>query len=118
MNNYGILTDYRAGTPIRPATAAEWRRTADRLGEPGDGYTGTWADPEEDGRIVYVSGGPDADIHPSDIAALADEAGAHGDYEMRRLCKQALEGDDTGNPAWDECRKVILDNRMRVAEDA
>jgi hypothetical protein len=116
MTTYGTVTDYKTGSAIREATPAEWRKTADRLGQPGDGYTGTWEDPEKDGRVVYVSGGPDADIHPADIAALADEAGAHGDYEMRRLCREALDGDDTSNPAWDRCREVILDTRMNAQE--
>lgn len=51
--NYGIITDYVTGEPIRPATAAEARRTEDKLasGE-SDAYTGAWAD--EDGRTVYV----------------------------------------------------------------
>jgi hypothetical protein len=116
MSTFGIVTDCKTGEAVRPAAAAEWRRTIDRLGQAGDGYMGAWED--ADGRAVYVAGGPSADIHPSDIAALADEAGAAGDYAMRRLCTQAIEGDDTGNDAWDECAKVILDTRMCAAGDA
>ena len=39
----------------------------------------------------------------------------HGDYEMSHLCEEALNGDDTDNPAWGRCREVILDNRANAA---
>ena len=110
--SFGTLTDYVTGTAIRPATAQEWRKTADRLGDPGDGYTGAWQD--EDGRAVYVDGGPDTDVSPSDISTLALEGAEHGDPGMADLCEQALAGDDTDNPAWDRCREVILDNRANA----
>jgi hypothetical protein len=61
---WGMVTDYDRGTPLRPATREEWQRTADILAArhvPG-WYTGTW---EEDGRAVYVDGGPDAPSQPS-----------------------------------------------------
>jgi hypothetical protein len=53
---WGTVTDYNRGTPLRPATREEWQRSVDitRSGAPG-GYTGSW---EEDGRAVYVEGGP------------------------------------------------------------
>jgi hypothetical protein len=117
MSDFGTVTDYRTGWSIRPATAAEWRRTVDKLSSSDpDSYTGAWVD-ENDDRTVWVSGGPDTEIHPSDIAALADEAAAHGDHDMKRLCREALNGDDTDNPAWDKCAEVIIDTRMRAAED-
>ena len=119
MSDFGTVTDYKSGFSIRPATAAEWRRTVDKLSSgDSDSYTGAWTDENDEGRAVWVSGGPDTEIHPSDIAELADEAAAHGDHEMHRLCREALDGDDTDNPAWDKCAEVILGNRMRAAEDA
>jgi hypothetical protein len=54
---WGLVTDYNRGTPLRSATREEWQRTADILaGRDVPGwYTGAW---EEDGRAVYVEGGP------------------------------------------------------------
>lgn len=59
-SGYGILADYKTGDPIRRATRAEWQRTMDVLfsGKAGS-YTGAWAD--DDGRAVYVEGGPPAE---------------------------------------------------------
>lgn len=58
MSGYGTLTDYTTGQPLRDATAAEWQRTADKLASgDSDAYTGAWRD--EDGRAVYVDGGPE-----------------------------------------------------------
>lgn len=60
---WGTVTDYNRGTPLRPATREEWQRTADvlRSGAPGS-YTGAW---EEAGRAVYVDGGPEPGLLPS-----------------------------------------------------
>lgn len=58
---WGAVTDYNRGTPLRAATREEWQRTADVLAardKPG-WYTGGWAD--EDGRAVFVEGGPEAE---------------------------------------------------------
>jgi hypothetical protein len=113
MTDFGKLIDYKTGDYIRQATAAEWRKTADALGDSGDGYTGTWL--SDDSRPVYVEGGPNTQIHPDDIGALAREASEHGDYEMAAICERALAGDDTDNPEWDRCREVILASRMEMA---
>jgi hypothetical protein len=110
MSRYGVVIDSQTRQRIRKATAEEWRRTADGGWEHRD-----WDD-EESGRTVRVSGGPDAEIYTSDIVALSDEAGTHGDYAVTWLCYQALEGDGTDS-AWGQCVKVILDTRMRAAED-
>ncbi len=55
---WGLVTDYSRGTRLRPATREEWQRTADVLAarnKPG-WYTGAWT---ENGRAVYVEGGPE-----------------------------------------------------------
>lgn len=53
---WGLVTDYNRGTPLRAATRGEWQRTQDILESKAPGsYTGAW---EEDGRAVYVEGGP------------------------------------------------------------
>lgn len=66
--NFGTVTDYQTGQPIRPATAGEWRRTADTVNDnPGPGnYTGAWTD--ADGRTVYVDGGPEAEVSEQDVS--------------------------------------------------
>lgn len=54
---WGWLTDYEMGETIRAATEAEWHRTDDKLnGNDPDARTGAWKD--DDGRVVYVDGGP------------------------------------------------------------
>lgn len=132
MTSYGTVTDYADGiTAIRPATAAEWLKTAYRLAgiehSAGDAYSGAWQD--EDGRVVIVIGGPDDDVSADDVRALRDEAAAAGDLERVHMCEVATgdaadsprnpRGFAQGNgPAFAECAKVILENRMRVAEDA
>lgn len=44
-------------------------------------------------------------ITESDIRTLGEEARAHGDYEQYKLCKQALEGDES---ALRLCYEAIL----------
>jgi hypothetical protein len=53
-------------------------------------------------------------ITDDNIRALRDEAGSAGDLEMVRVCDRALSG---GSRARRECEQVILDTRMRAAED-
>ena len=122
MSPFGTVNDYKTGFFIREATAAEWRRTADKENSAdGDAYTGAWPDPEEDGRAVYVSGGPDSRVSDEDIIALHDEAAAAGDAAQVRLCDWALAPRATTGPeeeeARAECVRVILDTRMNAAED-
>lgn len=121
MSDFGTVTDYHTGTAIRPATAKEWRWTADKLnsGE-SDARTGAWND--DDGQAVYVDGGPDAEISREDIRALREEAGNAGDGEQARLCACALgEGDEDdehrtpAGDAWYACAQVILDTRIECA---
>ena len=79
MSDFGTIIDYRTGFTIREATAAEWRKTADKLASgDGDSYTGAWLDDAAEGMVssVWVSGGPEADIYDSDVTALRDEAAA------------------------------------------
>jgi len=119
MSDFGMVTDYRTGWAVRPATAAEWRRTADKENSrDSDAYTGAWADTEEDGRTVYVSGGPDSYVSDGDIAALHDEAAAAGDAAQVRLCDAALAPRAaTGaeeERARAECVRVILDTRQEA----
>jgi hypothetical protein len=53
---WGLVTDYDRGTPLRPATREEWQRSVDIAQSKMPGaYNGAW---EEDGRAVYVEGGP------------------------------------------------------------
>jgi hypothetical protein len=121
--NWGTLTDYATGAAVRPATAQEWRRTADKLASrQSDSYTGAW---DEDGQAVWVDGGPDAEVSREDMRQLRDEAGSAGDSEQVALCNAALgetDEDEQHQPdpdaAWIECASVILDTRMRVADDA
>ncbi len=52
MNEYGTLTDYTTGEPIRVASRDEWL-TSIRAGE-----TGAF---EQDGRAMFVAGGPESE---------------------------------------------------------
>jgi hypothetical protein len=117
-SSFGTLTDYDTGQPIRPATAAEWRGTADKLNSrTGDSYTGAWSD---DGSHFYVDGGPEPRVNTRDIVDLRVEAMHAGDEAQERLCVTALGDfdDDKMDEARGKCVAVILDTRMRVAEDA
>ena len=108
MTDFGEVTDYFSGVTIRPATAAEWRRTADVTNSGGLGaYTGAW---EEKGIAVYVDGGPDMDVTLKDVARLGREAAAAGDTEQAGMCAHAITGHEE---AMAGCVKVILDNRMQ-----
>lgn len=108
---FGTVTDYATAQPVRPATVAEWRKTADKLAAGDcDSYTGAWDD--EDGRVVYVDGGPDAGISDSDIAELEQAAANAGDSAQVSLCEAALEDD---SDARRECVRVILDTRIEFA---
>lgn len=49
--DYGTVTDYATGEPIRPATRAEHARSL------AAGETGAFRD--DDDRVVYVDGGPE-----------------------------------------------------------
>lgn len=58
MTYWGALTDYATGEVIRPATEDEWKRTRDMvLSGSAGGESGAWED--DDGRTVWVDGGPD-----------------------------------------------------------
>ena len=123
MSTWGTVSDYKTGFMIREATAAEWRRTADKEnGTDSDAYTGAWLDPDEEGRAVYVSGGPESHVSDDDIIALHDEAASAGDAEQVRLCDVAMAPRATAGPdvaeARAECIRVILDTRMETAGDA
>jgi hypothetical protein len=59
-SEYGTVTDYASGEPVRPATRREWQMTADVIASGGPGsYTGAWPDMDGNGRAVYVDGGPE-----------------------------------------------------------
>jgi hypothetical protein len=72
--SWGTLCDYDTGKAIRPATHAEWERTARRVHAAASGgtgsYSGEWpASDADDGDslpadvyVVYVDGGPAIDI--------------------------------------------------------
>jgi hypothetical protein len=112
MSTYGTVIDYTTGEDVRPATASEWRRYADELNS-GAPYV------QIGGRRVRIHGGPENKVYSDDMRALRDEAGGAGDLEMVSLCEQALSFTGYGDSsAFDECTRIILDNRMRVAEDA
>jgi len=121
MSGFGTVHDYKTGEMVREATAADWRKTADKENS-GDSDTGAWPDPDEDGRAVYVSGGPESTVSDVDITTLAWEAAAAGDTEQVQLCDVAMAPRATAGADADlaraRCVRVILDNRMRVAEDA
>jgi hypothetical protein len=118
---FGTLTDYASGTAIRPATAAEWRKTAEAYHGGGAGdYTGAF---DLDGRAVYVDGGPDMHPHRDAIIALCGEAAEAGNDAQVLLCDTALVVNAgyqataaEANAAWGECVRVILDNRANAAE--
>jgi hypothetical protein len=86
MSDYGTLTDYSTGTPIRPATVQEWRQTAGAIaaGKP----EGIFAD--QDGTVVWVDGGPEAEVSDTDIAGLESEAATAGDAPVVEACQTAL----------------------------
>jgi hypothetical protein len=108
---FGTLTDYAAGTPIRPAMAHEWRTSADLVNDgTSAGLSGAWED--GDGRCVWVDGGPEAEVSDRDIAELEQEAANAGDNEQVKLCAAALGGDEDARA---ECVRVILDNRVNMA---
>jgi hypothetical protein len=109
--SYGVLTRHADGKFLGQATAAEWRKGADAIAS-GNAY-GTFLD--EDGTtVVYVDGGPRAEVDEDDIAELRDEAGRPGDTAQVILCEQALDlGDENTEAARAECVRVILDNRMQ-----
>jgi hypothetical protein len=113
MSTYGTLTDYQTGESLRPATAAEWRRTADAVNDnlsPGS-YTGGF---DLDGRTVYVAGGPEAEVSAHDVRALMAEAASAGDTAQARECEIALldDGSQQAIEAFQACAKVILDFRQ------
>lgn len=121
MKSFGQLTAYATGHCIRPATAAEWRKTAERVSI-HNVHQGFWRD--DDGRVVYVDGGPEANITNDDIRALRGEAAAAGDLAQVALCDRALEFADADelvtadDYAWEDCARVILDSRMVTAAAA
>lgn len=121
MTAFGTLRDHKTGDEIRPATAEEWRRTADVLRSGVSwAHTGVWED--EPGHGVWVDGGPEPYVSQADVRELRDEAAAAGDLEQVRLCDLAL-GEAEGRhgvPEGDACRQcetLILDTRMRAAEN-
>jgi hypothetical protein len=110
--SYGTLTDYATGEQIRPATAEEWRSTADAISFGTE--QGIWED--ENGRAVWVDGGPQAEVSDDDIRELRGEAAQAGDEAQASLCSIALGEDDgfaTREAARAECDRVILDSRMQ-----
>ena len=128
MSNFGTVTDYKTGKPIRPATAAEWRKSAEAVSiGPAADVTSPWPGASQvridmkgrwqdaDGRLVYVSDGPDPLVTEYTMRELRREAAAAGDLAMVDLCDRGRGEDDD---AFRECVRVILDNRMRAAEDA
>ena len=56
--DYGTVTDYSTGEPIRPGTREEWLRTRGTRPRGLPDATGSWAD--DDGRVVYVNCGEGA----------------------------------------------------------
>ena len=57
-------------------------------------------------------------VTADDIRALRDAAGSAGDLEMVKICDRALGDNPRGiHRAWAQCQQVILDARMRAAED-
>lgn len=112
MSKFGTVMDYKTGEPVREATADEWLLTARQLGsQRSDGYTGAWLD--EDRRVYWVDGGPDAEVTFDDVFALGLAAANAGDEKVMRLAAQAIA--DTECSAWDECREVILNARIDAA---
>ena len=58
MSEYGTLTDYTTGDPIRPATRDEWLMSVRSVAEGHD--QGVWRDGDlNDGHTVFVAGGPE-----------------------------------------------------------
>ena len=114
--SFGTVTDYRTGTPVRPATAAEWRRSA------GASHASPWNGVFDlEGQAVWVDGGPDMNPHRDAVVALLDEASRAGDTKMARIAETALgvhgqSRDGEIDEAWGECVRVILDNRANGAE--
>ena len=62
MTDYGTLTDYTTGEEIRPATREEHARSL------AAGETGAFRD--EDGRVVYVAGGPEVAASEPEVTTL------------------------------------------------
>lgn len=131
MTDFGMVTKWETNTRLRPATPAEWRKTADAV---ITGNNGAWKD--ADGTVVCVVRGPYTDILEDDIRALRAEAAEAGDLEMVAICNSAL-GEQPDHVAYAvlgageqkigtlgtagalvECARVILDNRMGAAKGA
>ena len=110
---WGILHD-RTGTPLRAATAAEWKRSEERdvrgfyqvVGSP-------YGNPEYQDHVV---GGPDGTVDADAVRALLAEAAQAGDAEQVRLCEVALgRAPGDSDRAWYACGQVILGNRVNSA---
>ena len=107
---FGTLTDYTTSLPIRPASAEEWRLTALTVnGDTAGSETGAFED--ENGRAVWVEGGPEVEVSDQDIRDLEQEAGQAGDCDQVDLCRSALAGDEGARA---ECVRVIIDNRLNM----
>ncbi len=107
---FGTLTDYATGTPIRPATAQDWLATALAVAEGRP--QGTWTDPDDETRTVFVEGGPDVEVTDTEIEALEAEAIAAGETARASLCFGALHRDEISRS---DCARVILERRLNVA---
>jgi hypothetical protein len=105
--SYGTLTRHADGKPLGPATAAEWRKGADAIAS--GNAEGTFRDESGTGEVVWVDGGPRAEVDDDDIRKLEAEAGQRGDLEQVDDCRTALSG---GYMAREACVSVILGNRV------
>ena len=114
MPDFGTVTVYDTGKPLRSATAAEWLKSATFVNSSAPGRdAGIWHDtstPED--TVVFVAGGPEMTVTLDDIIDLAHEAKAAGDRAQLDVCLDAL---DDNTDAYARCITVILSNRATSA---
>ena len=112
---WGHIARTRTAEFVRPASAEDWRRSADDYNL-GTGR-GAWTD--ANGAEVYVDGGPDLDVSAEDILWYAQERMQAGDRVCYALARMATDAPDNVPErlvyqAQREMTRRVLDDRSRI----